>query len=340
MKQDQTLPETALLLEHLAAASRQRLPLPALISRLAEGANGQRHAPALAALAEALSRGEPLGEALQAWPRLGRSTLSAWLSAAEERDQLPEALAVLSGDVQLQERSSQRVRIAWSWPSMVLLVTLIVAVIVSLYVIPQMREAYDSLGMSMPLPTWAYFYAFSFPLGLPVPLTLLALVTVVWLRFDRTDRGDRWLHRLRLDRDRWDVQAQLRLLPVIAADQPHAAAPEFLLYLEDTTPVSSVRKRLGQARARMDQGTALAVALEQERLLPAAALAHLDVAKRTHNLHAMTSLLTQQLHDRWTLASVRFERNLNLVVYLVAAWLALTLLVAVYLPIFRLGQAI
>jgi type II secretory pathway component PulF len=340
MKQDQTLSETALLLEHLVAATRQRLPLPALVSRLAEGAQGQRHAPALAALADALSRGEPLGEALQAWPRLRRSTLSAWLRAAEDRGQLPEALAVLSRDVQLQERSNHKARMAWSWPSMVLLVTLIVAIIVSLYVIPQMREAYDSLGMRMPLPTWAYFYAFSFPLGLPVPLTLLALVTVVWLRFDRTDRSDRWLHRLRLDRDRWDVQAQLRLLPIVAADPPHAAAPEFLRYLVDTTPIASVRKRLEQARARMDQGAALAVALEQEGLLPAAALAHLDVAARTHNLSAMNLLLTQQLHDRWTLASVRFERNLNLLVYLVAAWLALTLLVAVYLPIFKLGQVV
>lgn len=340
MKQDHTLSETALLLEHLAAATRQRLPLPALVSRLAEGAQGLSHAPALAALADALSRGVPLGEALQAWPRLGRHTLSTWLRAAEDSGRLPEALAVLSGDVQLQARSNHRARMAWSWPSMVLLVALIVAIVLSVYVMPQMHQAYDSLGMSMPLPTWAYFYAFSFPLGLPVPLTLLALVTVVWLRFDRTDRSDQWLHWLRLDRDRWDVQAQLRLLPIVAADPPHAAAPEFLRYLADTTTIRSVRKRLEQAQARMEQGAALSVALAQERLLPAAALSHLDLAARTHNLPATTSLLMQQLHDRWTLASVRFERNLNLVVYLVATWLALTLLVAVYLPIFKLGQAI
>lgn len=340
MNQDQTFSETALLLEHLAAAARQRLPLQEVVARLAEGAQGQHHAPTLAALAEALARGTPLGEALQAWPRLGDSALGSWLRAAEAHGQLPEALDILAGDVQLQERSRMKARIAWVWPSMLLLATLIVAIVVSLFVVPSMRQTFDALGMPMPLPTWAYFYAFSFPLGLPVPLTLLALVTVVWLRFDRTDRGERWLHRLRLDRDRWDVLTQLRLLPGFAADPPHAAASDFLCYLAYTTPIPSVRQRLERALSRLDQGTALAVALEQEHLLPAAALSHLDVAARTHNLPAVVSLLTQQLHDRWTLASARFERNLNLVVYLVAAWLALTLLVAVYLPIFKLGQVI
>lgn len=340
MKLDPTLAETALLLEHLAAAVRQQLPLQELVSHLAEGAQGQRHAPALAALAEALARGTPLSDALQAWPRLGNSALSAWLRAAEDHGQLPEALDMLSGDVQLQERNRQKARIAWVWPSMLLLTTLIVAIVVSVFVVPSMRQTFDSLGMSMSLPTWAYFYAFSFPLGLPVPLTLLALVTVVWLRFDRTDRSERWLHRLRLDRDRWDVLTQLRLLPGFTTDPPHLAAPEFLRYLDDTTPISSVRKRLQSAMSRMGQGTTLAIALEQEHLLPASARAHLNVAARTRNLPAVASLLAQQLHDRWTLASARFERNLNLVVYLVAAWLAMTLLVAVYLPIFRLGQVI
>jgi type II secretory pathway component PulF len=340
MKQDQTLSETALLLEHLAAAVRQQLPLPALVSRLAEGAEGQSHASALVALAEALSKGVPLGDALQAWPRLGRSTLSAWLRAAEDRGQLSEALVMLSGDVQLRERSSHKARIAWAWPSMLLLVTLIVAIVVSLFVIPQMRQTFDTLGMPPPLPTWAYFYAFSFPLGLPVPLTLLALVAVVWLRFDRTDRGERWLHALRLDRDRWRVQTQLRLLPLVSADPPHAAAPECLRYLIDTTPIPAVRKRLQRASGRVDTGEALALALDQERLVPSVALAHLDVAGRTHNLPVMMPLLTQQLHEQWTLASVRFERNLNLIVYLVAVWLAFTLLIAVYLPIFKLGQIV
>jgi type II secretory pathway component PulF len=340
MKQDRTLSDTALLLEHLAAAVRQRLPLSALVSRLAEGAASQSHASALVALAEALSKGVPLGEALQGWPRLGRSTLGAWLRAAEERGQLPEALAMLSGDVQLQERSSHKARLAWAWPSMLLLVTLIVAIVVSLFVIPQMRQTFDALGMPAPWPTWVFFYAFSFPLGLPVPLTLLALVTVVWLRFDHTGRSERWLYALRMDRDRWSVQTHLRLLPLVSADPPHAAVPEFLRYLMDTTPIPAVRKRLERALGRVGNGEALALALDQERVVPAAALAHLDVAGRTHNLPVVMSLLTQQLHEQWTLASVRFERNLNLIVYLVVVWLAFTLLLAVYLPIFKLGQTV
>jgi type II secretory pathway component PulF len=343
MNQDQKLSDNVLLLEHLATAARQQVPLPALVSRLAEAAEDPGRQRELADLADALSRGLPLGETLLVWPGLGRASLTAWLQAAEGQGQLPEALDLLASDLQLQERRVQHARIAMVWPAALLLTAVVVSMVVTVFVLPQFRDAFDALGMNLPAPTQFYFSTLSFIDGrfsLGLIVSLLALVTVVWLMFNRSVQVDRFFHRLGLEQGRWELETRLRLLPVMGAAAPHAALPQYLRYLMDTTPIPSIRQRLERVVRSVEAGEPLAVAVEQENLFPATLRAHLDVAQRTDNLPTISHLLAQQLHEQWTLAAARFERKLTLVVYILSAWVAFGLLIAVYLPIFKLGQAI
>lgn len=343
MNPNQKLSDTVLLLEHMAACVRQQAPMQALVSRLSEVAADKAAQARLTNLAEALSRGVSLGDALLAWPGLGRATLSAWLRTEEEHGQLQQALTVLSEDLQLQDRRRQQNRLALGWPAAMLATAVVASTVVSVFVLPSFRTAFESMGLTMPGPTLAYFSFLPFAddiFSMGFVVSLLALVLVVWLMFGRPSSVDRFFHVVGLDRGRWALETQLRLLPVLGHAQTSAGLPLYLRYLADTTPIPSIRQRLERAVRSVDAGETLSSAVAQERLVPATVQAHIDVAQRTDNLPAIARLLGQQLNDLWTLASVRFEQRLTWIIYLVAAFLAFGLLVAVYLPIFELGQSV
>lgn len=343
MKQENALQYTALLLEHLAAATRQGMALHDIIQPLAQAAQHPAERRRLAALDEALRQGAPLGAALQPWPGLGDPSVAPWLADAQARGALADALVYLAQDLQLQSRRRVHLKVVLAWPTIVLTVAVVMSMIVSFFVAPELRGWAPELGMAMPAPTTALFQPLWSGLEGVTWVTVemaFALAVVLWLTHARSVWPDRVYHWLRLDAGRWELETQMRLLPLLADAPPALQTPQAVQYLADTTPIAPLRKRLLAVVAQLRQGSALASAVQQAGLVPADALAHLQLARGTDNLPGIAQMLAAHLHARWVQACAYFERRISWIVYLLVAAQAYLLLLAVYLPIFKMGQAI
>ncbi len=343
MKHETYLDDAALVVEHLAAGVRQRSPLQDIVTSLAQATSDPLERRRLDGLASALASGRSVGEALLGWPGVGMGSLKDWLERAQTGDRLAEALNLLAADLQLRARRRQQLRLALLWPAVLLAIATVVSAIASIFVLPSFRQAFDDLGLTLPEASQAYFWALpggeSF-LTTGFVLSFLALVVVLWLVNARSEWPERLYHALRLDHGRWAYETQLRLLPLMLMPDSGVHAEPFLRYLADTTPVPRLRRRLFAVADTLRSATTLGPALQQSALVSQDVVVHLDLARRTDNLGAVGELLGRRLHDRWMLACARFERSLTLIVYAVAAIMAMQLLIALYLPIFKLGQTI
>ncbi|MEZ5701212.1 MAG: type II secretion system F family protein [Burkholderiaceae bacterium] len=344
MKQGENHQETALLLAHLSAGVNDRESLPDLVDSLARSAGSRDQEGRWSAVAKALRDGDSIGVSLREWPTLRQVSDGDWLDQAEAEGALSQALGFLAGDLQWQARETQRRLQYWLWPALILGVAVVVAVVASIHVIPALRAALDDLGLAVPESTSVYFGQGPWVLGLPpvaVLLPLLALVTVLWLALSRSPWLDRLFRLFRLDAGRWDLAVQLRLLPLLAQpDSGRLWHHKVLQYVSRSVPIPGIRARLMQTQNHMEGGQTLMEAATASGLIPPHVVAHLGVADKTGNVAAILDLLSTQLHDQWLVANAKLETRLNFLVYLVSAYLAFQLLIAMYLPIFQLGQAI
>jgi len=340
MKRDQAYQEAALLLSHLEAGVRNDLPLQVMVDSLEKAADSRAERRRLAGLSAALRAGDSMGQALSRWTALRSKDVADWIDDAHASGQLAPALGFLANDLSLVGHRRHQLRLHLIWPALLMLVATAVSLAVAIHVIPNLTEAFDAFGLDLPGPTTRLFS----PAGdLPVPLVsvgfLILTVFLFWLMLSRSAWPSRFFRWLRLDRGLWDSELQLRLLPLLSATPAGGAlAQPALKYLAASLPLFKQRRLLMQTHAGMVAGTSLDHAAQETGLVPPSLLVHLDLAKRTDNMPTLRHLLSGQIQDRWEMAMAGFERRVSWLVYLLVVVMVYHLLVAVYLPIFRMGQ--
>lgn len=342
MKQEQAYQDAALLLAHLEAGVRTEQQLQSIVDSLARSADSVAERRRLEGLSQALQSGQPLGPALSHWGALRSEAVTAWLDDARGRGQLAPVLEFLTKDLALVGHRRQQLRLHLLWPTALMLVATGVSLILAIHVMPDLVQVFESFGMALPGATTNFFA----PVGdLPLPLTSLGLllltVFLVWLMLSRSDWPSRIFAWLRLDRGLWDSELQLRLLPLLAGGPPERALTmPALKYLAASLPRFKDQRRLQQTHERMEAGASLEQAARETGLVPQSLLVHLSLARKAGNVPLLQGLLDGQLTDRWAAGMAGFERRVSWLVYALVVAMVYQLLVAVYLPIFKMGQII
>jgi len=342
MTREQAYQDAALLLSHLEAGVRSDLQLQTLVDSLAAAADSRAERRRLAGLSAALRAGGSIGQALTRWTALRSKDLASWIDAGRAGGQLAPVLAYLAKDLSLVGHRRHQLSLHLMWPVVLMAVATVVSVIMAIHVMPHLMEAFASFGLELPGPT-AHLFS---PAGaLPVPQVSLVLLTVtvflLWLMLSRSVWPSRIFAWLRLDRGLWDSELQLRMLPLLsdsAADR--ALAMPVLQYLAGSLPRFKDRRRLLQTHERMQAGASLEQAVRETGLVPQSLLVHLDLARKSDNVPAVLRLLSVQIQDRWEAAMAGFERRVSWLVYALVVAMVYHLLVAVYLPIFKMGQMV
>ena len=329
------------LFQQLSTSVRHEMPLAEVVRELAaDDAWPRRSRAGVLRMARRLEAGDALSKVLAGEFSLFAAETAALVQAAEALGPSPLAdlLAVLAADARRLAAASRSISVTMTWPLTLGMVLLVALVTCTAYVRPAMQDAFDAMRSTPPLPFMASAVLDTWWMWLPPVYLVLSLWYLDWLpravrsalesASDRIGFVGRW-------RAAWSAGRLLEWLPLCDA-RPTLRRP-VAAYLAATTRSGPARAALRRLDASFEAGSPLVDALSAPGLLPARMVLLARLGERSSTLPAVLHDLRRDAGENEAFAFARFERGCVVLFYALIAWLVATLLIGVYLPIFKIG---
>ena len=336
---------SAPLLQQLAAATRQRLPLAEVAAILASDPETvPTGAPAT--FAASLAAGQSLSATLVQMPSVASPSTAAWISLAEKHQQLPAALQAWGDDVAQLDRGRRAQRLALLWPSAVAVAVLVLWTVLAVFVMPAFAETFESFGADLPAPSLVLF-AISKLLSQWWWLVAIAVAGGVWAVWQRKLPAPfmRAAHRLTDELGfvaRWRAALFGHRLVALLSAHPDSGPLQAaaMAHLSASTPHAGRAATAQRLQAGLLAGQHLSAVLQSEDVLPRRLAAFVQLGEKTGRPEAALAALAEMAADELQEAQARFERGTVLLLYQLLGLTVGALVLAVYLPIFSMGSLV
>jgi type IV pilus assembly protein PilC len=328
------------LCRQLAVFLRSGVSVLEALGVIAEETTNKVLKSALEGMRTALEGGARFSEAASEHPELFPGYSVEVLRSAELTGNLDEVLDQLGDYLERELETEQNIKSALAYPSIVMVLAIVVSIVLVVFVLPKFRSFFASLHAKLPLPTrmllamakWIGTY------GTYVGIGLAATAIAIFLAL-RTQRGKEIRDQLLL---KIPVIGQLihtaiierfcRLLASMTV--AGVALPEALAVTTAATNNTVFRRALTQARAAMMRGEGLAAPLTETGLFPGAARQMFAVGESTGNIDdqllAAANYLDRELDYRIKRFTTLFEPAVIIGVGVVVGFVAIALVSAMY----------
>ena len=282
-------------------------------------------------------------------------TLYCELVAAAEMagnlDQVLERLAVL---LEKRQTLQSQIRTALAYPCAVLLITMVVVAVIMVWVVPVFEGIFSSLGADLPALTLSVVHMSHWLANGGAVLAILTLCSLyVVTRTVMNKPGfqlwrDTTLLRLPL-LGAMVHQTQLALWTLTLSDLLKAGVP--MLDALEVVAASSINRCFGMStiyiRNKIKHGASLEVAMSSLSSIPSQAhvfspllIQLVAVGEQSGALETVLAKLSHQLNNQVDLLLRQFTQLLEPAMMVVLGLLMGGLVVALYLPVFQLGQVL
>jgi type IV pilus assembly protein PilC len=313
----------------------------ALLDELPSG----RRTAKLADVAREVAAGAPLSVAL--YGAAFSAELVTLIAAAERENTLPDALAMLARDDDLRGQLPLSLLAGKQHPdfpySLAILASLmIVALVYVMFVLPQMQETFDSVGIPLPAVTLFVFHSL-----IPYSAGFLACALVAFFlvrklrRFSSRaaalfDRIWTMIPGARAPARRPLVTRMVELLA--GAARCRIPYPLALAYLRTTLKPGQSGSHLLELEQSLASGAPVADSLEQLGGLPGRVAHIADQALQSERAIRVLSDVAVALVTAAIQSDEASRRTLGTVLHITVAALVAASVIAMYLPIFMIGS--
>lgn len=176
----------------LATMISSGIPLLEALEILSEQADDPGFKMSLSAIVDRISSGTDLSEALTEHPKLFSNIYVNMIKAGEASGQLDEILNRLASYQESAEKLKSEIKSAMTYPTVSLVLIILILVALLLFVIPQFKEIFKSLGAEdeLPMPTqlllgFSDFTKANWFIWLPAAIVAVVLL----IMFKKTEKG-------------------------------------------------------------------------------------------------------------------------------------------------------
>ena len=341
--------ELTLMTRQLAALLKAGVPLLQSLDMLSRSLTSLALTEVMQQVHNDVASGTALHEALARHPEHFSGLYTSLVQAGESAGILDTMIERLAHTLEKNEALRSKVRSALMYPAAVMGVAVAVLVLILVMVVPVFEDVFKSFGAELPWPT-QMVVALSEGLSSSGPLALVLVLAGLWWWQSPQQKTTPHNTRMRLWRDRW-----LLKLPVLGALLSTAVVARWAQTLsallaagvplaEALGPVAQacdqvVYGRLTlQLQRQVAQGSRLSEGMAQSGRFAPMIVQLCATGEETgsldHLLARAGSLMETELDDRVNGLSSLLEP----LIIVVLGGLIGGILVAMYLPIFRLGQ--
>lgn len=333
------------LLHQLATLLRAGLTLPEGLQLLAEQHPAKQWRALLHHLAQALEQGETFSAALRQWPEVFPPLWLAMIRTGELTGKLDECCFKLASQQKAQRELTLKVKKALRYPLIILALTTVVVLAMIYLVLPEFTAIYRTFNTPLPMLTRGVIAGAAIMQQAALPLMICAFLTVGVLRMLRNHTG--WQrHRQRLLLASPIIGPLIRgqrlsqIFTVLALTQRAGIA--FLQGLESVRETLSCpywQAVLRRAHQEITQGAAISAALQESGEFPPLCIQLVRTGEVSGALDSMLENLAQHHSEQTQRQADGLAAVLEPLLLVGTGLIIGVLVVAMYLPIFHLGDA-
>ncbi|MEA2020823.1 MAG: type II secretion system F family protein [Patescibacteria group bacterium] len=185
-----TQKEKVVFTRQLATMVGAGLPLTQALSILRDQAGDTPFGDILEYIVGEVEGGKPLSEAMRKFPDVFSSTYTALVEAAEASGAIKKVLLRLAQNLEKENELRQKIKGALFYPAMVLTAMVGVAILLLVFVIPQLKSIYTSFDAELPIATRFFLGVSDFAVKrwwLVIALVAGLIFAFRWFR--NTERG-------------------------------------------------------------------------------------------------------------------------------------------------------
>jgi len=326
--------------QELVALLRAGLPLLESLGMMLQRGRKGRFKELLKEVRDGVEDGESLSEAFGRYSSFFPPLYAASLKAGERSGEIEQVIRRFTRYHQLLIGARRKVISALVYPAVLMVLSVVMIAVMSLYVIPQFREFFATLDIELPALTRAVLattqFARSNLLLILAAVICVGLVTSHWAQSPRGRLAiDRFLLRLPLAGGivhRFALSQFTRsLATLLEGGTPLVPSLEIAVNAVGNT---WVRSRLSPLAGRVSEGNSFHDSLEESGVFTDLGIGMIEVGESTGALDHMLEEVSLFFEQE---AETRLERLLTLfepVMLAVMGAVVATLLVAMYLPMF------
>jgi len=238
-----------------------------------------------------------------------------------------------------------KVEAALRYPSFVLTFAGLVLLAMVLKIIPMFAGIYDRFRVPLPLPTQILLTTSKVITGnLPIVIAVVALLGLLTWSWSQTENGRYWLDRAKFRMPLFGPLIRMYAITKFARTLSilTASGTQILYSLKVMRPVPGnkvMERGIDEVRTRVEQGVSLSRAMTESAAFPEMLVQMTATGEETGQLDTMLSRTADFYEQRVSAAVDGLSSLIEPIAIVVLGGMVGIMLLALYLPIFNLGQA-
>jgi len=330
----------------LATLSASGVPIVRSLNVLIEQMKDARARRILTDIRESVQGGSTFAAALGKHPRVFPKLMTSMVRVGEMGGTLDEELVELSELYEKEESRKGEVRAAVAYPSLVLFLGLVSAVVLIAFLIPRLEVLFEGVGQSLPAPTRVLLGISHIVTGYAWAITVAVVAAVAGLRAALRNRATRlFVDRCKL-RVPWlgaltrnvEIARFTRLLGTLT--HGGITIVEALDIVLPAVANEAIATAVRDMTKRIRTGESLAALMKEAEIFPPLPVQMVAVGEETGHLDQML-LRVADAYDRETATSTKVMTSLLApAMILFVAGIVGFILISMMLPIFQLSTMV
>jgi len=295
---------------------------------------------------EQVQSGGTLADGLRQHPKIFDELFTNMIDAGEAGGVLDVVLQRMAEYLEKSDKLRRQIKTAMIYPGVVVSAAILVTSILLIFVIPTFADLFNGFGAALPAPTRIVIAMSNFMLGYWYLIFGSMFGSVYFFRkFAATDRGKETIHPLALkvpvfgDLIRKVAVARFSrtLSTMISSGVPILEA---LNICARTSGNRVVEREITRVRISISEGKSITEPLEGSQIFPGMVVSMIGVGEQTGAMDAMLGKIADFYEDEVDNAVNGLKQLIEPLMILVLGGLIGGLVIAMYLPIFKLGSVI
>ncbi|RMD83838.1 MAG: type II secretion system F family protein [Candidatus Dadabacteria bacterium] len=322
------------------------LPIVQALDILAKQAENPALKDVLTGVKESVETGSTLYESLAQFPEAFGALYVNMVAAGEGSGALDVILNRLATHMEKTIKLNREVKTAMIYPSVVIATAIIVTTILLIFVIPTFAEMFSDFGQALPLPTQIVINISNGLVDNWIPIFGTAAVLLVLLvRFARTERGKEVIHPILLKLPLLGPIVQKvsiarfsrTLATMISSGVPLLEA---LNICAKTAGNKVVERDVMRARVGISEGKSIVDPLSASTVFPPMVVQMIAVGEQTGAMDSMLSKIADFYESEVDTAVAGLKQLIEPIIIVVLGVIVGGIIIAMYLPIFKLGSVV
>ncbi|MCJ7547099.1 MAG: type II secretion system F family protein [Deltaproteobacteria bacterium] len=335
----------AIFTRQMATMIDAGLPLVQSLEILAQQEESETFQGIIRTIKNEVESGATLAAALQRHPRVFDNMYVNLVVAAEEAGTLDVILGRLATHIEKMEALKKKVKSAMVYPTMIVTVAIGVTVVLMVFVVPVFEKLFAGMGSSLPMPTQIVVgISKIFKRYTPVLIALTVVLIIVLRKYYKTEDGKRMIDGLMLKAPIFGelirkiaVSRFARTLATLVT----SGVPilEALNIVAGASGNKVVEEAILKSRTSISEGQTISQPLTESGVFPVMVTQMIAVGETTGSLELMLTKIADFYDDEVDVAVATLSSMLEPVLMIFLGVIVGGLVIAMYLPIFKMASA-